>query len=72
VFSEVGCLKLELIRFSERLSESFSGGLEELRIAYDLLDLGSGAVATHVVFLEYCWRGTSSSMRPMMYWRTFC
>jgi hypothetical protein len=56
MFSEVGCLKLELLR-SERLSESFSGGPDELRIAYDLLDLGSGAVATHVVFLEYLLQG---------------
>ena len=61
-FSEVGCLKLELLRFSERLSESFSGGLDELRIACDLLDLGSGAVATHVVFLEYLLEGAHSRL----------
>ena len=57
MFSEVECLKLELLRFSERLSESFSGGRDELRTAYDLLDLGAGAVATHVVFLQYLLQG---------------
>ena len=46
-----GCLKLELLQ-PERLPELFSGGLTELGVACDLLDLGLGAVATHVVFLE--------------------
>jgi hypothetical protein len=72
VLRSLAYTRLALFRFSERLSESFSGGLDELGIAYDLIDLGSRAVATHVVFLEYCCRGTFSSMLPMMYWRTFC
>jgi hypothetical protein len=56
MFSEVGCLKLELLR-SERLAESFSGGPDKLGIAYDLVDLLLGTVATHVVFLEYLLQG---------------
>jgi hypothetical protein len=55
-FSEVGCLKLELVR-PERVSESFSGGLDELRVAQDLLYLGSGAGAPHVFFLKYLLKG---------------
>jgi hypothetical protein len=51
-FSEVGCLEPELIR-SERLSEAFPGGLDELRRAYDLLDLSLGAVSPYVVFSQY-------------------
>ena len=47
--SEVGCLEPELLR-SERLSEPFPGALDELRRAYDLLDLRLGAVAPYVVF----------------------
>ena len=33
--------------------QAFSGGLDELGVAYDLLDLLLRAVAPHVVFLEY-------------------
>jgi acyl-CoA hydrolase len=55
-FSEVGCLKLELVR-PERVSESFSGGLDELRVAQDLLYLGPGAGAPHVFFLNYLLEG---------------
>jgi acyl-CoA hydrolase len=55
-FSEVGCLKLELVR-PERVSESFSGGLDELRVAHDLLYLGSGAGAAHLLFLKYLLKG---------------
>jgi hypothetical protein len=55
-FSALGCLKLEPLR-SERLPEPCPGGLDELRIAYDLPDLRLGAVATHVIFLEYLLQG---------------
>jgi acyl-CoA hydrolase len=55
-FSEIGCLKLELVR-PERVSESFSGGLDELRVAQDLLYLASGAGAPHVFFLKYLLKG---------------
>ena len=56
VFSEVGYLELKLLR-SERFSEAFSGGLDELWRAYDLFDLGLGAVAPYVVFSEYLLQG---------------
>src|SRR5918997_2303034 len=49
--TEVGCLEPELLR-PERLAEPFPGSLDELRRAYDLLDLGWGAVAPYVVFCE--------------------
>jgi hypothetical protein len=55
-FSEVGCLEPELLR-SETLSEAFPGGLDELRRAYDLLDLSLGAVSPYVVFSEYLPKG---------------
>lgn len=53
---ESWCLELELLR-SEILSEPFSCGLDELGAAYDPLDLGSGAGAAHVIFLEYLLQG---------------
>ena len=46
--------------------QAFSGGLDELGVADDLLDLGLRAVTPHVVFVEYLLDGTSLSMRPMM------
>ncbi len=46
--------------------QAFSGGLDVLGVAYDLLDLGLGEVAPQVVFLEYLLDGTPLSMRPMM------
>src|SRR5918995_3562963 len=55
-FSEVGCLEPELLR-SESLSEAFSGGLDELGGAYDLFELGLGAVSPYVVFSEYLPKG---------------
>jgi hypothetical protein len=55
-FSEVGYLELKLLR-PERLSEAFPGGLDELGSAYDLFDLGLGAVSSYVVFSEYLLQG---------------
>jgi hypothetical protein len=51
-----GCLKLELLR-PERVSEPFSGGLNELRVAQDLIYLGSGTGATYLLFLKYLLKG---------------
>src|SRR5215207_11411462 len=51
-FSEGVCLEPELLR-SESLSDTFPGGLDELGGAYDLFDLGLGAVSPYVVFSEY-------------------
>ena len=45
----VALLKFELLR-SERLSKAYPGGLNELRAAYDLFDLGLRAVSPYVVF----------------------
>jgi hypothetical protein len=56
VFSEVVCLESEFLR-SESLPESFPGRLEELGGAYDLFELGLGAVSPYVVFLEYLPKG---------------
>jgi hypothetical protein len=47
----VALLEFELLR-CERLSEAFSGGLDELWRAYDLFDLGLGAVSPYVVFSD--------------------
>ena len=47
-----GCLEFELVR-PERLSEPFPGGLDELGAAHDLLKLGPGGVAAHVLFPEH-------------------
>ena len=52
----VALLEFELLR-SERLSEAYPGGLDELRAAYDLFDLRLGAVAPYVVFSEYLLQG---------------
>ena len=61
----VARLEFELFR-SERLSEAYPGSLDELRAAYDLFDLGLGAVAPYVVFSEYLLQAHIFSMRPMM------
>ena len=52
----VALLESKLLR-SERLSEAYPGDLDELRAAYDLFDLGLGAVAPYVVFSEYLLQG---------------
>jgi hypothetical protein len=52
----VALLESKLLR-CERLSEAYPGGLDELRAAYDLFDLGLGAVAPYVVFSEYLLQG---------------
>ena len=52
----VALSEFELLR-SERLSEAYPGDLDELRGAYDLFDLGLGAVSPHVVFSEYLLEG---------------
>ena len=56
VLGKVGFLELEVLR-SESPSESFPGGPDELRRAYDLIDLGFGAVSPYVVFSEYLLQG---------------
>jgi hypothetical protein len=52
----VALLEFELLR-SESLSEAYPGSLDELGGAYDLFDLGLGAVAPYVVFSEYLPKG---------------
>src|SRR5688572_2724151 len=52
----VALLEFELLR-AERPSEAYPGGLDELWGAYDLFDLGLGAVAPYVVFSEYLLQG---------------
>jgi hypothetical protein len=47
----VALLESKLLR-CERLSKAYPGGLDELRAAYDLFDLGLGAVAPYVVFSD--------------------
>ena len=47
----VALLEFELLR-AERLFEAYPGGLDELRAAYDLFDLGLGAVSPYVVFSD--------------------
>jgi hypothetical protein len=49
-------LEPELLR-SERLPEPFPGSLDELRGAYDLFDLGLGAVSPYVVFSDHLLQG---------------
>jgi hypothetical protein len=49
-------LELKLLR-SERFSEAFSGCLDEFWRAYDLFDLGLGAISPYVVFSEYLLQG---------------
>ena len=49
-------LKLEVLR-AERLPQPRPGGLDELGVAYDPLELLLGAVAPHVVFSEHLLEG---------------
>jgi hypothetical protein len=52
----VALLEFKLLQ-AERFSEAYPCVLDELRGAYDLFDLGLGAVAPYVVFSEYLLQG---------------